>query len=187
MSPEEGALVLVVGPSGAGKDTLLRLAAREFSGDPRVVFARRVVTRQADASEDHDTLDAEAFAAARARGAFALHWNAHGLDYGIPAACLAPGRVAVCNVSRAIVLQARAAFPRLRMVYVTAPQAILAARLALRNRAEKIDQRLARAAGGDAIAAADLVIDNSGPPEAGAATLAMFLKQQIAAHPAKGV
>jgi len=41
-------LVLVVGPSGAGKDSLLKAAREEFRGDPRIGFARRVITRPAD-------------------------------------------------------------------------------------------------------------------------------------------
>ena len=59
-----GGFVLVVGPSGAGKDTLLGLARRELAGDPRFLFARRVVTRESSTAEEHDCLSPAAFAAA---------------------------------------------------------------------------------------------------------------------------
>lgn len=42
---ERGIMVVVVGPSGAGKDTLMNLAARHFSGRADVHFTRRVITR----------------------------------------------------------------------------------------------------------------------------------------------
>lgn len=172
-------LVLVVGPSGAGKDTLMARAAVALAGEARITFPRRVVTRVADAAEDHDSLDAAEFAAAVAKGCFALHWQAHGLAYGIPAAALCGGGVAVCNVSRAVIAQARAQFSGTQMVYVTAPREIRAARLAARGReagqADAILARLAREVTGDAQGSAELVIDNNGSVEAGAARLAGFL------------
>ncbi|MBN9309568.1 MAG: phosphonate metabolism protein/1,5-bisphosphokinase (PRPP-forming) PhnN, partial [Devosia sp.] len=76
----EGALVLVVGPSGAGKDTLIGAAKTALAGDPRFTFPRRVVTRQAMVElEDHDSIDAVEFSRQKLRGAYALDWEAHGL------------------------------------------------------------------------------------------------------------
>src|SRR5690606_17796598 len=81
--PMTGTFVAVVGPSGAGKDSVINFA-RDKLGD-EVVVVRRVVTRTADGgSEDHDSLSAEAFAAAERGGQFALSWEAHGLNYGLP-------------------------------------------------------------------------------------------------------
>ena len=68
-----GALVLVVGPSGSGKDTLIGLAREQLKADAQYVFPRRVITRiaQIDA-EDHDTMDVADFERAEAAGQFAL-------------------------------------------------------------------------------------------------------------------
>ena len=98
-------LVLVVGPSGAGKDTLLDAARRKLAGDTRFRFVRRVITRPANAGgEDHDPVTEAEFATRH----FALQWQAHGLRYGIPADIaddLASGRVVIANVSRAVIAE----------------------------------------------------------------------------------
>ena len=172
-----GCLVLVVGPSGAGKDTLIRLAREALAGDPRTVFPRRLVTRPPSADEDNDEIDAAAFAEGCAAGRFTLHWRAHGLGYAIPAEAgrlAEAGHVVVCNVSRRVVAQARAAGLRVSVVEITAPPEILMQRLAARGRAEDGDlaARLARAVPVEA----DLRILNVGAPEAGAARLVAHLR-----------
>jgi ribose 1,5-bisphosphokinase len=138
-------LVLVVGPSGAGKDTLLDAARETMAGDPRFRFVRRVITRPADAGDEaHEAVTEAAFAART----FALAWQAHGLRYGIPAdiaADLGAGRVVVANVSRGVITEAAARFP-VRVIEVNAPPEVLAARLATRGREDVADvaARLAR-------------------------------------------
>jgi ribose 1,5-bisphosphokinase len=168
-----GRLVLVVGPSGAGKDTLIDLARTALQDNPTVVFPRRVVTRTASAAEAHDIMSTDAFDRAARAGAFALTWDAHDLRYGIPAgidADIRAGRTVVCNVSRAIIDAARRRYAVVVVALVTAPPELLAARLKARGREGDIAQRLAR---GDAFGdiEADCVIANTGAPEAGAAAL----------------
>lgn len=140
MSPERppGCFVAVVGPSGAGKDTLMSRAAVHPALDPRVRFARRTVTRAAlAASEDHDSLDAAGFARAEAGGAFSLAWAAHGLRYGLPRSIhgdLARGAVVVANLSRRSLAEAAQVFGVLHIVEVTAQPDVLLARLSARGR-----------------------------------------------------
>ena len=75
-------LFFVVGPSGAGKDTLLSGA---IAADPALHWVRRVITRPESAGgEPFEGVSAPEFAARLARGDFALHWDAHGLRYGVP-------------------------------------------------------------------------------------------------------
>ncbi|GLK72551.1 phosphonate metabolism protein/1,5-bisphosphokinase (PRPP-forming) PhnN [Ancylobacter dichloromethanicus] len=141
-----GLLVLVVGPSGAGKDTLLAYARERLAGRDDIRFARRRITRPADATEDHVSVDAAAFALAVELGRFPLHWQANGLSYALGeevAQDIAHGRIVVANGSRAAVPEARARFARVKLVHVTAPTEILAARIAARGR-ESADEVLAR-------------------------------------------
>ena len=67
-----GRLFAVVGPSGAGKDTLMA-AAR--AARPGLVLVRRVITRPESAGgEDFEGVGETEFALRLAAGDFALHW-----------------------------------------------------------------------------------------------------------------
>jgi ribose 1,5-bisphosphokinase len=132
-----GRLILVVGPSGAGKDTLLALARTACADDGNIVFARRVVTREASSFEDNEHLAHDAFCAALARGDFAMHWEAHGHRYGLPRLiddAIRAGHTVVANVSRTVIEPARLAYADVVVVSITAPADVLAERLAMRSR-----------------------------------------------------
>lgn len=145
-------LILVVGPSGAGKDALLGGARARLAGEARYHFAQRMVTRPASAgAEDHISLSEAEFQAVEADHGFLLSWRAHGLGYGIPRAVESfrrAGCAVVANVSRTVVDEAREALGPVGIVVVTAPPKVLAARLARRGRetAPDIEARLTRAA-----------------------------------------
>jgi len=80
----QGPLVYVMGPSGAGKDSVLNRARALLAADTPVVFAHRYITRPAEAGgENHVALSPAEFALRRAHGLFAFHWQAHGNEYGI--------------------------------------------------------------------------------------------------------
>ncbi len=142
-----GRLVLVVGPSGSGKDSILRYAMNKFADDSRFVFPRRVVTREADSSaEDHDTLDEQGFDEQASLGAFALMWHAHGLKYGVRHNInedMAKSHVVAVNVSRTILEDAERRYPTAVIVEISADHAIRAARIAARGR-ETLDDAMKR-------------------------------------------
>jgi len=145
-----GRLILVVGPSGAGKDTLLGLAKAACAEECNIIFPRRVVTREASSSEDNEWLSPEAFRESLARGDFAMHWEAHGHCYALPHSVeddIRAGRTVVANVSRMVVDALRRAYADVVVVSVTAPPQVLAERLAMRARGSdgRIEKRLQRA------------------------------------------
>lgn len=143
-----GVFIGVVGPSGSGKDTLIRAAS---TARPDICVARRVISRpRHDDSEIFDSVTAKAFAGMLDQNAFALNWSAHGLEYGIPTTVereLAAGRHVIANLSRRIVPAARRRFAAVRILSVTARLETLARRLAERNREdpEEILERLSQA------------------------------------------
>lgn len=167
------AWVAVAGPSGAGKDTLLAGARALLADEPRIHFARRTITRPADAGgEAHEHLPEHAFAAA----GMLLEWRAHGWRYGIRRAEAARAPVVVMSLSRTVLSQAAALHPLL-VVEVTAPPALLAARLAARGREDSaaIAARLAREAPlPQGLRVVRLV--NDGTAEGGAERLAALLR-----------
>ena len=165
-----GRLVLVVGPSGAGKDTLIAHARAACRGDARVVFPARVVTRPPSPFEDNEFMPPSAFEQAAANGAFAIWWSAHGHMYGIPLAVdfdIEAGRTVVCNVSRTVVGDVRARYANVVTVLVTAPQDLLRSRLAARERASdgRVSDRMRRLELSDGKLRPDVIINNVGDPE----------------------
>ncbi|MGH1416166.1 MAG: phosphonate metabolism protein/1,5-bisphosphokinase (PRPP-forming) PhnN [Pelagimonas sp.] len=159
-----GALFAVVGPSGAGKDTLMEAVQR---ARPDVTLVRRVITRPSAAGgENFEGVTPAEFAQRLAQKAFALHWQAHGLSYGIPAsitADVAQGNTVLFNGSRTMLSEAAQIHPGLRVLHITASDAVLGARLRGRGRETDTDitRRLERARLPLPVGLDVTVIDNS--------------------------
>ncbi len=171
-----GRMIVVVGPSGAGKDTLMSYAANRLHDRTDVTFVRRVITRDGSAGgEDHDAVSKADFQRMAKSGCFAVCWEAHGLHYGIPSDTLqqlVQGRVVVANGSRTALPHFRSAFPGMLVINVTARPEVLAARLEARGREsrEEILRRLQRSTPALLDEYDVVAIDNSGTvEEAGAA------------------
>ena len=179
-----GRLIFLVGPSGSGKDSLID-ASREQLAVAGVEIARRVITRSAEAKgEAAQGVTPEQFDTLRAQGAFAMHWRANGLDYGIPRQVdqwLAAGRAVLVNGSRAYLPEARQRYPDLLAVLVEVKPEVLRQRLLARGRetAEEVEQRLARSARLQAAADPSVhVLDNSSTLEAAVAAFVSLLRYQ---------
>lgn len=144
-----GRLIYVAGPSGAGKDSVLK-AARHVLGECGVFFAHRYITRPADAGgENHIALSEAEFERRRRAGCFALHWCSHGLRYGIGREIdlwMRSGVAVVVNGSRAYLPEAMSCYPGLVPVLITAPPDVLRERLLARGResAADVERRLRR-------------------------------------------
>lgn len=131
-------LIYVMGPSGAGKDSVLGRARTLLPTDAPVVFAHRYITRPADiGGENHVAVSPAEFALRRAHGLFAFHWQAHGNDYGIGREIYAwrkTGLTVVVSGSREHFQKDGGDDPSTWPVLITASPERLAERLAGRGR-----------------------------------------------------
>lgn len=150
---QAGLLFAVVGPSGSGKDTLIDLARQLLEGDDHWHFARRHITRGAEAGgENHINVDEREFEALAVQNAFVLQWQAHGLRYGIAQGIHTlseQGVNVVVNLSRGAIGDAVACFSHVHVIHVTAPQHVIEERLHRRGRETPLDieERMSRSVG----------------------------------------
>lgn len=177
-------LIYVMGPSGVGKDSLLnwlRAHVGRLPTPPALHFARRTVTRSLDKSnEDHEAVGFDAFAQLLQAGAFAMHWQAHGLHYGVRhEEITGRGGWVMVNGSRAYADQARALFAGLTVLHVSAPEAVVRARLTARQRetSAEVEARIQRSQStGGPPAPGDLHLVNEGTLDASATALCELLQ-----------
>ncbi|WP_076999972.1 phosphonate metabolism protein/1,5-bisphosphokinase (PRPP-forming) PhnN [Variovorax sp. KK3] len=144
-------LVYVMGPSGAGKDSLIAWLQEHLPPHLPLHLARRTITRPTrQGDEAHHSVSEQAFALLHQAQAFALDWQANGLRYGVRHDEIEPlhrGHWVLVNGSRAYLPQALLKFPQLTVVHVTASIDVLRQRLAARGREtpEWVEARVQRA------------------------------------------
>lgn len=141
-------IILIAGPSGAGKDSLLRECARNLTHRRDILFMPRYVTRMPDASEHNYYIDRTAFEILKQNGFFFIDWEAHGHLYGIGLEQLLKKDLAavIISVSRTVIPAFEQVFNNVDTILVTAPETVLRKRLEDRGResAGARDSRLAR-------------------------------------------
>jgi phosphonate metabolism protein PhnN/1,5-bisphosphokinase (PRPP-forming) len=160
-----GLWVFVVGPSGAGKDSVINCAQQLLTGQKNIVFSSRLVTRPSQAGSEHDPIPEQEFRLLMASGSLSWHWQAHGFSYGVAAhyeTDVQAGRLVVVNGSRAHVNSVLSA-DDIKVVEVTASNDQLASRLQQRGRddAQAITSRLARNASLRQVSADCLIVNNN--------------------------
>lgn len=148
---DSGRLFYLMGPSGAGKDSLLDACRGRRVSGYRLRIAPRHITRDEDSGgEDHIAVSPDAFHRQLEEGRFALHWRANGRDYGVGTEMdewLAAGDVVLVNGSRAHLEQALNRYPNLLVpVLICVDPEHQRQRLQNRGRetAAEIDARVAR-------------------------------------------
>lgn len=185
-----GLLVLVVGPSGVGKDTLLDAARERLKGAAHICFPRRCITRPAGSvGEVHIPVRTEDFSQMARQGAFLLSWKAHDLCYGIPRHVrddVAKGKTVIVNVSRSVIDDAQSLIghDQVRVLNIRANREVLRKRLEARGREDALDieRRLARASAYQVDGANIVHVDNDADLETGIARFiaAIEIDQAIA-------
>jgi ribose 1,5-bisphosphokinase len=143
-------LIYTMGPSGAGKDSVLGWLKAHLPPDAAVHFARRCITRQTYAvGEQHEALTGEEFAQAHNASHFGLHWAANGLHYGVrwPELQGPPDtQWIIINGSRAHLPEACQQYPGLVALHIGASPEVLHTRLLARGRetSAEVQARLTR-------------------------------------------
>ena len=182
-------LVYVIGPSGVGKDSVLGWLSTQTPAEPAIHFARRTVTRPADAGgEHHEALSVDAFEQQARANAFALRWQANGLHYGIRHGQLAPlqrGQCVLVNGSRGHLPQALSAYPDMTVVHITARPDTVRQRLLGRGRetADEVEARLQRAHAFVAPPGAHGIANDGALQDAGLALLNILRRLDTSACP----
>lgn len=179
-----GRLIYLMGPSGAGKDTVLQGLSCLLGS--RGYLAPRLVTRETDAAVPESvSVSLEEFQRLESAGKLAMAWRANGLAYGFMCDInnrLVQGCDVLINGSRAYLPEAQLRYADLVPVLLSVEPELLRQRLTARGResAEQIQARLERNTQFASLDAAKnarsmVVIDNSGDADSAIQALYAYL------------
>ena len=166
-----GILFLVVGNSGAGKDSIISGVVNKYPSNFKKIYApKRYITRLPSEIEKNISVTPEEFKEMEKGGIFALTWHIYDLDYGIHIEIedwLKNGHPVIINVSRTIIKEAREKYKNIKVFFIEVPFIITLQRLKNRKREndELLNERLERARKNQKFPEADFTVDNSGDLE----------------------
>jgi len=144
-------LIYVMGPSGAGKDSLLDWLKSRLPPESPIYFAKRTIDRPLQAlGEQHESVDSATFERLQQEQSFAMHWLANGRQYGVRHSELEPLKQQqwlLVNGSRAYLPEALRQFDGMTVLHISASADILRARLLTRQREtpQAVEARVQRA------------------------------------------
>ena len=166
-----GTLVLVVGNSGSGKDSIISGVAKKFPSNLKEIhLTQRYITRPSSETEDNISITPKIFKEMSLQKKFALEWHIYDLDYGVPIDIdnwLKKGHPVIVNVSRTIVKKARSTYRNILVVFIKVPFEITFQRIKERGResGKLLQERIQRAKDNQTFPDADFIVDNSGELE----------------------
>jgi len=184
-----GKLVLVVGNSGSGKDSIISGVVKRFPSNLKEIhLTQRYITRPSSETEDNIGITPEIFKEMAHQKRFALEWHIYDLDYGVPIDIddwLKKGHPVIVNVSRTIVKKARSIYRNILVVFIKVPFEITLQRVKERGResGKLLQERIQRAKDNQTFPDADFIIDNSGELEI---AIDQFLNYLISVVETKG-
>lgn len=166
-----GSLFYVIGPSGAGKDSIIEGSLAALPAELPIIRAHRYITRPACAGgENHVELTPDDFIRRRNAGLFLFCWESHGYAYGIGREVvfwLEAGFNVIMNGSRAYLEEAVEKWSELVPILITLDVGVLRSRLEARGREspDEIESRLERAQAFAVNHPRLMVVENNGPLE----------------------
>jgi len=166
-----GLLILVVGNSGSGKDSIMKGVKERFPSELKSLYlTQRIITRPSSDTEDNIAVTPEDFKKMSSQGRFALEWHIYSLDYGVPIEIdelMKKGHSVLVNVSRSIVKEARNIYQNILVVFIEVPFEITLERVKERSRESgvRLEERIQRAKKNQIFPDADFSVDNSGDLE----------------------
>ncbi|UCG03270.1 MAG: hypothetical protein JSW11_04615 [Candidatus Heimdallarchaeota archaeon] len=177
-------LVFVVGKSGSGKDTIMRLASNNlFEKQIPVNIVQRYITRPSDETENSLYISETQFLQKKAKNEFALSWYVYNNWYGCPRMTLEEplqrGEIVLVNVSRSILYEARKKYPQSKIILIEVENKVAETRLKVRGRENTslLHERINRMHEKIDIPLPDIVIHNNGDLNAAVHEMSEYLEK----------
>jgi ribose 1,5-bisphosphokinase len=178
-------LFLVIGNSGAGKDTVIKAVLEKYPPQKKTLkVPRRVVTRKISLTEDFESVDVDTFLKLKEEDELILDWASYDHYYGIRREInewMKSGHPVMVNVSRNIIESARERFPKVKVIFIRVPLDITADRIIERGREsyEEVLDRVVRAQNLQDFHNADLIVENVGKIEETSQKILEFIIDSI--------